>query len=161
MRTGATGALVSGLMNSDRKRLSQMTSWPISRPQSEEERSSSSCHLSYAISIILVTMCSCHWWPHNETSALCGQVEAPSLPSSPPMKAAKGYRLSTKSGTWWSFIITTLTKVSNERSQEDILSTPYTCKMLKTEENGQEPCLTIKVPSKGIDALVVWGLKST
>lgn len=53
-------SLVSGKMNSGRKRLSQITSWPTSRPQSEEELSSL-CHSSYAISVTLVTMYFCPW----------------------------------------------------------------------------------------------------
>lgn len=147
-------------MNSGRKRLSQMVPWPTSRPQSEEEPSPS-CHLSYAISIILVTMCSRHWSPHEADLSSLIKFELLSFDPVPPMKATEGYCLRTESITWGSFIITTFIKVPDERSQEDFLSTHYTNKLLKTEQNGQELCLPIKVLSKGIGVLVVLGPKGT
>lgn len=99
-------------------------------------------HPGYNVLSALVTT-----WSRPQLS---DQVWAPVLSPSPPMKAAEGYCLRTESITWGSFIITTFIKVPDERSQEDFLSTHYTYKLLKTEQNGQELCLPIKDLSKGI-----------
>lgn len=94
------------------------------------------------------------------TLALCDQVQVHFLASSLPMKAAKDYCLSTKSSTRGSFMRTFI-KVSDKRSQQDISSISYSCKSLNTEQNSQELCLPLKVPSKGTEVLVVLGSKST